>query len=98
MTAADVTLLAEDHPDTQVMVWNADNNARREIYYIHLTKSHTLRFASQAKKRETEPDIFTTGERVDTPDTTVHLGIVRNTNWRADIDGKYLLGVRPLIP
>ena len=88
MTAADVALLAEDHPDTQVMVWNADNNARREIYWIHLTKSHTLRL----------PDIFTTGEHVDNPHTTVHLGIVRNTNWRADIDGKYFLGGRPLIP
>ena len=32
------------------------------------------------------------GERVDTPDTTVHLGIVRNTNGRADIDGKISLG------
>ena len=32
------------------------------------------------------------GERVDTPDTTVLLGIVRNTNGRADIDGKVSLG------
>ena len=31
-------------------------------------------------------------ECVDTPDTTVHLGIVRNTNGRADIDGKISLG------
>ena len=90
--ADDVALLAEDHPDTQVMVWDADNNARWERYCIHPTKSHTFRFASRAKKRETEPDIFMAGERVDTPDTTVHLGIVRNTNGRADIDGKISLG------
>ena len=95
VTVADnVALLAEDHPDTQVMVWDADNNARRERYCIHPTKSHTLRFASRAKKRETEPDIFMAGKRVDTPYTTVHLGIVRNTNGRADIhvDGKISLG------
>ena len=87
-----VALLAEDYPDTQVMVWDADNNARQERYCIHLTKSHTLQFVSRAKKRETEPDIFMAGERVDTPDTTVQMGIVRNTNGRADIDGKISLG------
>ena len=93
MTVADyVALLAEDHPDTQVMVSDADNNGRRERYCIHPTKSHILRFASRAKKRKTEPDIFMAGECVDTPDTTVHLGIVRNTNGRADIDGKISLG------
>ena len=59
---------------------------------LHPTKIHTLRFTSRAKKRETEPDIFMAGERVDTPDTTVHLGIVRNTDGRADIDGKISLG------
>ena len=32
------------------------------------------------------------GEGVDTPDTTVHLGIARNTNGRADINGKISLG------
>ena len=32
------------------------------------------------------------GECVDISDTTVHLGIVRNTNGRADIDGKISLG------
>ena len=87
-----MTLLAEDHPDAQVMVWDADNNARQERYCIHPTKSHTLRFTSRAKKRETEPDIFMAGECVDTPDTTVHLGIFRNTNRRADIDGTISLG------
>ena len=85
----DVALLAEAHPDAQVMVWDADNNAKQERYCIHPTKSHILRFTSRAKKRETEPDIFMAGERVDTPDTT---RIVRNTNGRADIDGKISLG------
>ena len=90
--ADDVALLAEDHPDTQVMVWDADNNVRWKRYCIHPTKRHTLHFASQAKKRETEPNTFMAGECVDTPDTTVHLGIVRNTTGRADIDGKISLG------
>ena len=76
------------------MVWDADNNARRKRYCIHPTKSHTLRFAYQTKKRETEPDIFMAGERLDTPDTTVHLGIARNTKGRVDIDGKISLGRR----
>ena len=74
------------------MVCDADNNARRERYCIHPTKSHTLRFNPRTKKRETEPDIFMAGEHVDTPETTVHLVIVRNTNGRADIDGKITLG------
>ena len=56
--AGDVALMAEDHPDTQVMVWDADTNARQERYCIHSAKNHTLGFASRAKKRETEPDIF----------------------------------------
>ena len=90
--ADDVSLLAENHPDTQAMDLDADNNARQERYFLHPTKSHTLRFASRAKKRETEPDISMAGERVDTPDTTVHMGMVRNTNRRADIDGKIYLG------
>ena len=28
------------------------------------------------------------GEKVDTPDSTVHLGIFRNTSQKADIEGK----------
>ena len=90
--ADDVELLAEDHPDTQVMVWDADNNVRWKRYCIHPTKRHTLHFASQAIKRETEPNTFMAGECVDTSDTTVHLGIVRNTTGRADIDRKISLG------
>ena len=79
------------------LIPNDGLGCRREIYCIHLTKSHTLRFTPRAKERETEPDIFMAGERVDTPDTTVHLGIVRNTNGRADISmGKYLLGGKSL--
>ena len=50
VTAADVALLAEDHPDTQVMVWIADNNARRETYCIHMTKSHTCGLPPKQKR------------------------------------------------
>ena len=34
--------LATDQSHTQVMVWDADNGARREKYCIHPTKSSNL--------------------------------------------------------
>ena len=46
----------------------------------------------QRKKKDAELDIFMAGEKVDTPNSTVHLGIVRNTSGNADIEGKITLG------
>ena len=92
MTVADnLALIAEDKSDAQVMVWDADNSAGRERYCIHPTKSHTLWY-TQRKKKDAEIDIFMAGEKVDTPNSTVHLGIVRNTSGNADIEGKITLG------
>ena len=89
--ADDLALIAEDKSDAQVMVWDADNSAGRERYCIHPTKSHTLWY-TQRKKKDAELDIFMAGEKEDTPNSTVHLGIVRNTSGNADIEGKITLG------
>ena len=89
--ADDLALIAEDKSDAQVMVWDADNSAGRERYCIHPTKSHTLWY-TQRKKKDAELDIFMAGEKVDTPNSTMHLGIVRNTSGNADIEGKITLG------
>ena len=87
----DLALLAEDKSDAQVVVWDADNSAGRERYCIHPTKSHTLWY-NRCKKKDTELDIFMSGEKVDITDSTVHLGIVRNTSVTVDIEGKTTLG------
>ena len=73
-----------------MIIWDADNNACRERYCIHPSKSYTLWF-NHRKKKDTELDNFMGGEKVDTPDSTVHLGIVRNTSRKADIEGKIIL-------
>ena len=88
MTVADdLSLIAEDKSDGQVMVWDADNSAGRERYCIHPTKSHILCY-THWKKKDIELDIFMAGERMDTPNSTVHLGIIWNTSGNADIEGK----------
>ena len=59
----------------------------KDIAYIQLRVT-PYGLTPRTKKKETESDIFMAAEGVDTPDTTVHLGVVRNTNGRAYIDGK----------
>ena len=89
--ADDLALLAKDKSNAQVMVWDADNSAGRERYCIHPTKSRILWY-NHCKKKDTKLDIFMSGEKVDITDSTVHLGIVRNTSGTADIEGKITLG------
>ena len=92
MTVADdLALISESKSDAQVMIWDADNSAGRERYCIHPTKSHILWYTKR-KKNDTELGIVMAGEKVDTPNSTVHLGIVRNTSGQADIEGKISLG------
>ena len=86
-----MALLAEDKFDAQVMVWDADNSAGRKRYCIHPTKSHILWYY-RCKKKDTELDIFMSGEKVDITDSTVRLGIVTNKSEAVDIEGKITLG------
>ena len=89
--ADDLALIAEDKSYAQAMVWDADISAVRERYCIHPTKSHTLWY-NQRKKKDTELDIFMAGEKVDNPNSIVHLGIVGNTSGKAAIEGNITLG------
>ena len=79
--ADDLALITGDKSDAQVMVRDADNSAGRERYCIHPSKSHTLWY-TQRKKKDAELDIFMAGDNVDTPNSTVHIGIVRNTSGK----------------
>ena len=88
--ADDLALLVEDKADMQVMVWDADNNAGRERCCIHSTKSHTLWY-NRCKKKDTELDVFMSGETVDITDSAVHLEIVRTTSGAVDVEGKITL-------
>ena len=54
-------------------------------------KSHTL-FYNSGRKSDSELNIFLSGDRVDITDSTVHLGIQRNTCRKVDIEGKIILG------
>ena len=89
--ADDLALISESKSDAQVMIWDADNSAGRERYCIHPTKSHILWYTKR-KKNDTELGIVMAGEKVDTPSSTVHLGIVRNTSGQVDVEGKISLG------
>ena len=40
--ADDLALLAQCQTDMQVMVWDVENSANRDRYYVHPTKSHIL--------------------------------------------------------
>ena len=70
----DLALVVEDKSYAKAMVWDAVISAVRERYCIHPPKSHTLWY-NQRKKKDTELDIFMVGEKVDNPNSTVHLGI-----------------------
>ena len=89
--ADDLALISESKSDAQVMIWDADNSAGRERYCIHPTKSHILWYTKR-KKNDTELGIVMAGEKVDTPSSTLHLGIVRNTSGQVDVEGKISLG------
>ena len=89
--ADDLALLALYKSDMQVMVWDAENGADRERYCIHPTKGHTL-FYNFGRKSDSELNIFLNGDRIDITDSTVHLGIQRNTCRKVDIEGKITLG------
>ena len=53
-----------------------------------------LYWFNHRKKKDTEMDIFVGGEKVDTPDSTVHQGIitVKNTSRKADTERQITLG------
>ena len=89
--ADDLALMAESETETQVMLWDVENNANCDRYYIHPMKSHILRYCCGRKKKP-DFDIFLSGDRVDITDSAVHLGIVRNTSRKVDIEGKITLG------
>ena len=83
--------MAESETETRVMLWDVENNANCDRYCIHPAKSHILRYCCGRKKKP-DLDIFLSGDRVDITDSAVHLGIVRNTSSKVDIEGKITLG------
>ncbi|MCG8110719.1 MAG: reverse transcriptase family protein, partial [Candidatus Thiodiazotropha endolucinida] len=89
--ADDLALLARNKSEMQIMVWDVENNADRERYCIHPTKSHLLWY-TRCKNKDTDFDIFLSGERVDKTDSAVHLGILRSTSGAVDVEGKIALG------
>ena len=77
----------------QVMIWDAEHNAWLERYSIHPAKSHTLCYGPSYKKdRNTE--LYMARGKISTYSSTVHLGVVRDTSCKVDIDGKVNLGRR----
>ena len=74
----DLALMTENKAEMQVLVWDVENSASCDRFYIHPTKSHIL-WHTYHKKKDLNLDTFLAGDKVDVTDTAVHLGIVRNT-------------------
>ena len=91
--ADDLALLALLQPEMQVMVWDVENIAGRERYFVNPTKNHTLRHPSNTRK-DCPTDIYMYSEKVKDSKSPTHLGIVRNVNRTPDIDEKISLGMK----
>ncbi|MEW8544220.1 MAG: reverse transcriptase family protein, partial [Candidatus Thiodiazotropha sp.] len=90
--ADDLALLSREKPTMQTMIWDVGNNANRERYFIHPTKSCCLMFC--AGRRVDSTDFVLSGQRVASDTSTIHLGIKRDVSGKANIDEKVALGRR----
>ena len=73
------------------MVWDVEDNAGRERFFVNPSKSHTLKHPSNRKK-ECQGEIFMYNDKIENSNSATHLGIVRNINGKPDIDEKINLG------
>ncbi|MEW8547951.1 MAG: reverse transcriptase family protein, partial [Candidatus Thiodiazotropha sp.] len=87
--ADDLALLAQDQEEMQVMVWDVENNASRERYFVNPSKSHALRYSS---RRNRSTDIYMYNQKIKNSESTTHLGIVRDVSGKPDIEAKISLG------
>ena len=93
MTVAnDLTLIAENKCYAQAMVWDADITRQYERDTAFIQPRVTPCGTTNGKKKDTELDIFMAREKVDNPNSIVHLGIVGNTSGKAAIEGNITLG------
>ena len=74
------------------MVWDVENKAGRERYFVNPTKSHTLNTLQIPGKTVQRIYIYMYGEKVKNRKSATHLGIVRNVNRKPEIGEKISLG------
>ena len=74
----------------QVMIWGVGNNADRERYGIHPSKSSDLMYCP-GKRIETT-DFELAGQNVTSESSTVHLGIKRDVSGKVNVEKKGTLG------
>ena len=75
----------------QVMVWDIENNTKRERYCINPNKSSYLCF--NIPKHETQGiELVMSGEKIPCEECTVHLGITRDIKNKVHIQEKLSLG------
>lgn len=83
--ADDVTLVAKDPYDLQTMINVQSDHANKNRYFISHQKSCVLKM-----KDNTDHNWSMNGEKLDTPESAIHLGISR--------DNKSKFGVKDVVP
>ena len=71
----------------KVMIWDVGNNADRERYGIHPSKSSSLTFCPE-KRIETVTNFDLAGQNVTSESSTVHLGIKRDVLGKVNVEEK----------
>ena len=57
--ADDLAFLACNQEETQVMVWDVENNASRERYLVNPSKNHVVRYSRNMRKvRDTDTFMY----------------------------------------
>ena len=82
--ADDIAVLSAEQTEAQVMVWDVEDNAGRERFFVNPSKSHTLKHPSN-KKKECPGEIFMYNDKIKNSNSATHHGIVKN------VDGNQIL-------
>ena len=72
--------------------WDVENNADRERYGKHPSKSSSLTYCPGRRVKCT--DFYLAGQKVTSESNTVHLGIKRDVSGKVNVEEKVTLGRR----
>ena len=89
--ADDLCVISTEQSEAQAMVWDVEENAGRERFFVNPLKSHTLKYPV-SRKKEVSEHIIMYNDKIENSNSATHLGITRSTNGKPIIDDKISLG------